>query len=119
MTDNQHIINNNEIKLDPGKLSPGEKMGKYAIIKKIVSDSFAHIYDAKDIWLDKLVTIKIPHFSGKELVNLLAEAKLLAKLDHENIVKLIAAEVYNDIFFMVIEHVDGIFLVDLLKEKKK
>ena len=119
MTDNQQIQKNNEKRLDPEKLAPGEKLGKYEILKKIESDSFAHIYDAKDIWIDKIVTIKIPHFSEKELEKLLIEAKLLAKLDHENIVKLISAEVYNDIFFMVIEHVDGVFLIDLLKDKKK
>ncbi|OGF64940.1 MAG: hypothetical protein A2Y62_15150 [Candidatus Fischerbacteria bacterium RBG_13_37_8] len=118
MTDKRQI-NNNEIKLNPGKLSRGEKLGKYVIERKIVSDNFAHIYNAKDTWLDKLVTIKIPHFSGKELENLLIEAKLLAKLDHENIVKLISAEFHNDIFFMVIEHVDAIFLIDYLKNKKK
>ena len=110
MTDDKQIQMNNEIKLDPGNLSPGEKLGKYVIVKKRISDSFAHIYNAKDTQLDKLVTIKIPHFSGKELENLLSDAKLLAKLEHENIVKLISAEIYHNIFFMVIEHVNGIFL---------
>jgi len=97
----------------------GQKLGKYEIIDSLGSGGFASVYKAVDTWLKKVVAIKIPHQQGGDFNKLLMEPQLLAKLDHENIVKLIAAEKQDSVFFIVMEFVDGPSLEDIIADKGK
>ncbi len=100
-------------------LFQGQKLGKYEIIDAIGSGGFASVYKAIDTWLGKTVAIKIPHQQNVDKSILLVEPRLLAKLDHENIIKVLSAEIEDDIFFFVMEYVDGPSLEDLLYQKGK
>ena len=100
-------------------LFQGQKIGKYEIIDSLGSGGFASVYKALDTWLKKIVAIKIPHQQGSDLNKLLVEPQLLARLDHENIVKLISAEIQDNIFFIVMEYIDGQSLEDIITQKGK
>lgn len=96
----------------------GQKVGKYEIIRSLGSGGFGSVYLAKDTWLDIRVAIKVPHKQSAELYKLLKEPRLQAALNHPNIVRMIAAEKENRIFFMVMEYVKGRTLEKILDKEK-
>ncbi|MEW5901037.1 MAG: serine/threonine-protein kinase, partial [Acidobacteriota bacterium] len=96
----------------------GQKVGKYEILRSLGSGGFGSVYLAKDTWLDIKVAIKVPHKQSAELFKLLKEPRLQAALNHPNIVRMIAAEKENKIFFMVMEFVKGKTLEKVLEKEK-
>ncbi len=96
----------------------GQKVGKYEIVRSLGSGGFGSVYLAKDTWLDIKVAIKVPHKQSSELYKLLKEPRLQAALNHPNIVRMIAAEKENKIFFMVMEYVKGKTLEKMLEKEK-
>jgi serine/threonine-protein kinase len=65
------------------------------------------VYLAEDTWIDKKVAIKVPHRQGQEFGEHLREPRLLASLNHPNIVAIITAEKQSNVFFIVMEYVPG------------
>jgi serine/threonine protein kinase len=96
----------------------GQKVGKYEILRSLGSGGFGSVYLAKDTWLDIKVAIKVPHKQSMELFKLLKEPRLQAALNHPNIVRMIAAEKENKIFFMVMEYIKGKTLEKILEKEK-
>lgn len=96
----------------------GQKVGKYEILRSLGSGGFGSVFLAKDTWLDIRVAIKVPHKQTLELFKLLKEPRLQAALNHPNIVRMIAAEKENRVFFMVMEYVKGKTLEKILEKEK-
>jgi len=96
----------------------GQQVGKYKVIKSLGSGGFGSVYLAKDTWLNIDVAIKVPHKQSQELFKLLKESRLQAALNHPNIVRMIAADKENKIFFMVMEYVKGRSLESILEKEK-
>ena len=82
-------------------------LGKYKIVSTIGSGGFGTVYLAEDTWINKKVALKIPHRQNLNFSELLREPRLLATLDHPNIVAITTAEKQDDIFFIVMEYVHG------------
>ena len=95
----------------------GQKVGKYEILSPLGSGGFGAVYLAKDTWIDKEVAIKVPHKQNLNFTELLREPRLLAALDHPNIVSITTAEKEDQLFFIVMEYVEGKTLDDLIVEK--
>ena len=85
----------------------GQKLGKYQIVTQLGSGGFGAVYRARDTWIDKDVAIKVPHKQNLNFSELLREPRLLAALDHPNIVSIITAEKQENVFFIVMEYVRG------------
>ncbi len=82
-------------------------IGKYKILSTIGSGGFGTVYLAEDTWIDKKVALKVPHRQGVDFGELLREPRLLASLNHPNIVTVMTAEKQENIFFIVMEFVPG------------
>ena len=85
----------------------GHTLGKYKIIAPLGSGGFGTVYLAQDTWIDKKVAIKVPHRQGLDFGELLREPRLLASVSHPNIVSITTAERQDNLFFIVMEYVQG------------
>jgi len=85
----------------------GQIIGKYKILSTIGSGGFGTVYLADDTWIDKKVALKVPHKQGVDFGELLREPRLLATLNHPNIVTILTAEKQENVFFIVMEFVPG------------
>ena len=85
----------------------GQIVGKYKILSTIGSGGFGTVFLADDTWIDKRVALKVPHKQNLDFGELLREPRLLAALDHPNIVSIITAEKQENVFFIVMEYVPG------------
>jgi serine/threonine-protein kinase len=85
----------------------GQTLGKYRVVEPLGSGGFGTVYLAEDTWIDKRVAIKVPHRQNLDFGELLREPRLLASLNHPNIVTVITAEKQDNVFFIVMEYVPG------------
>jgi serine/threonine protein kinase len=85
----------------------GQVVGKYKIVSTIGSGGFGTVFLAEDTWIDKKVALKVPHKQGVDFGELLREPRLLASLNHPNIVAILTAERQDSVFFIVMEYVPG------------
>ena len=85
----------------------GQVVGKYKILSPLGSGGFGTVYLAEDTWIDKKVAIKVPHRQNVDFGDLLREPRLLASLNHPNIVSILTAEKQSNLFFIVMEYVPG------------
>jgi serine/threonine protein kinase len=96
----------------------GQTVGKYQILSNLGSGGFGTVFLAKDLWIDKKVAIKVPHRQSGGFDDLLQEPRLLAALDHQNIVGILTAEKVDGVFFIVMEYVKGESLEAVLDREK-
>jgi eukaryotic-like serine/threonine-protein kinase len=92
----------------------GQIIGKYKILSTIGSGGFGTVYLAEDTWIDKRVALKVPHKQGVDFGELLREPRLLASLNHPNIVTILTAEKQENVFFIVMEFVPGLTLETII-----
>ena len=85
----------------------GQIIGKYKILSPLGSGGFGTVYLAEDTWIDKKVALKVPHRQDVDFGELLREPRLLAALNHPNIVSILTAEKQENVFFIVMEYVPG------------
>jgi serine/threonine-protein kinase len=96
----------------------GQNVGKYQVLSNLGSGGFGTVFLAKDVWIDKKVAIKVPHRQSGDEGELLQEPRLLAALDHPNIVSILTAERIDGVFFIVMEYVKGESLEAVLDREK-
>jgi serine/threonine protein kinase len=96
----------------------GQNVGKYQILSNLGSGGFGSVFLARDAWIDKKVAIKVPHRQSGDFDEQLQEPRLLAALDHPNIVGILTAERIEGVFFIVMEYVKGESLEAVLDREK-
>jgi serine/threonine-protein kinase len=85
----------------------GQTVGKYRILSPLGSGGFGSVFLAEDIWIHKKVAIKVPHKQNLDFTEMLKEPRLLASMNHPNIVTVLTAEKQDNVFFIVMEYVPG------------
>jgi serine/threonine-protein kinase len=95
----------------------GQTLGKYKILSSLGSGGFGAVYLAEDTWIDKKVALKVPHRQNLDFGELLREPRLLASLNHPNVVSILTAEKEDNVFFIVMEYVPGETLEALIERE--
>ncbi|MBI4223294.1 MAG: serine/threonine protein kinase [Deltaproteobacteria bacterium] len=86
------------------KLSRGRRLGKYKLLKRIGEGGFGEVWKAKDLVEGIPVALKIPQsgwLTREHRKIFQDEVKLLAKLDHHNILKIKTADKIDHHFVIV------------------
>ena len=104
------------------KLQSGQLIaGRYAIDVVIGSGGMSVVYRARDTKLDRFVTFKVlkeDYLADEELVaRFPEEARAAATLNHKNIVSIFDYGQDDDIYYIVLEYVDGASLKELINKK--
>jgi tetratricopeptide (TPR) repeat protein/tRNA A-37 threonylcarbamoyl transferase component Bud32 len=82
--------------------------GRYRLDELIAEGGFARVYKAYDTELQRTVAVKIPKPDRLESAETLqAEARRIARLNHERIVSVFDAGIDDDTCFIVTEYVEG------------
>ncbi|MEG8946735.1 serine/threonine-protein kinase [Rosettibacter firmus] len=95
---------------------------KFEIIDVLKKDDHAAVYLANHIYLSKKIILKVLNtekISDQALIERFKrEAKLLAKLDHPNIIKVLDFGTSKEFFYISFEYIEGESLRNLLKHKE-
>jgi len=123
----QHLVGEDLREVGVQYLQPGKLLRQYKVLKVLGSGGFSVVYQAQDQTLNKLFAIKeyfpeqFAHRHGSAVrangsegdnfnwgkARFLDEAKLLARFDHPNIVKVIQIFEANNTAYMVLEYLGG------------
>jgi len=89
----------------------GQSLGKYLILEPLGRGGMAQVYKAYHPQLDRYVAVKILRSDLVEEEEFLArfrrEARAIAALRHPNIVQIFDFDVQNDLYYMVMELLEG------------
>lgn len=95
---------------------------KFEVIEVLKKDEHAAVFLANHIYLSKRIILKVLNtqkISDQALVERFKrEAKLLAKLDHPNIIKVLDFGTHKEFFYISFEYIEGMSLRNLLKAKQ-
>lgn len=104
-----------------GSLKPGSTLGSYEIIRLIGKGGMGEVYEAYEPSLNRRVALKIipKHLADKdaELVKRFdSEGKVLAQLNHPNVVIVHSLGQADGIHYLTMEYVDGVSLKEFILE---
>lgn len=103
----------------PPEVKIGEVLGSGTILKVLGEGGFARVYKIHDdkLDLDRAVKVLLP--TGKKEVSdrFLTEARITARLDNPNIVKVFRVDEWHGCPFIEMEFVDGKSLETILQER--
>lgn len=92
------------------------------IEEELASGGFGIVYRARQTSLNRVVALKMLHFShtfnNVLRARFLTEALHLARINHHGIVKVIKGGEHESILYMVMEFVDGVTLDTLVKQQE-
>ncbi len=101
----------------------GKTLGKYEVLEHIGHGGMSEVYKGQHVQLDRMVAVKVLHpFLANEegfVIRFKREASIVAKLRHPNIMQVFDFD-YNeelDIYYMVMEFIDGPTLKDRLNNE--
>jgi serine/threonine protein kinase len=106
----------------PLQLPPiGTRIGSYLLISQSGSGSSSVVYRAVHMQLQRVVAIKVMHPQLIEAhpdlrLHFWAEARLLAQLNHPNIVRVIDCAEQDGLPYLVMEYVEGFTLRELIEQ---
>ena len=110
------------LRVEAGQTLPaGAKVGQYVIEKLIGRGGMGAVYKGKHPMLDREVAVKVlpPEFAADAdfVTRFKREAMALAKLQHPNIVGVHDMGVQGELYYFVMEYVEGVDLRRLLRDR--
>ena len=102
----------------------GKVLGnRYTIVEKVGEGGMAIVYKAKCSLLNRYVAVKVlrqEFINDEEFIEKFRrEAQAAASLSHANIVNVYDVGMEDDIYYIVMEYIDGKTLKDIIQEKGK
>ena len=104
-------------------IAPGQEIGPYRILDQVGRGGMAVVYKAYQAALDRFVAIKVPladfQANPEFLSSFNRETKIIAKLDHPNIVPIYDVNEFEGTPYLVMRFVDGQTLREFSNKYKK
>jgi len=107
-------------------LPRGRLVGRYELIHRLGHGGMATVYLGRALGtagFEKLVAVKVihPHLASEpEFVEMfLDEARIAARIHHPHVVEILDLGREDDVFFMVMEYVEGDTLASIVRELRK
>jgi len=98
------------------------KIKGYEILELIGKGGMGYVCKARQLSMDRIVAIKILHekFASRPefVARFISEARAAGKLNHPNVIQVHDVGQYNNIYFFTMEYLDGVSVLEMLKEKK-
>lgn len=94
----------------------GQMVSHYRIMRRLGAGGMGEVYLAEDITLRREMAIKFPSGNGASRQRLLREARLAAKLDHQNICQVYEAGEVGEIAFIAMQLITGKTLAEGLRK---
>ena len=90
-------------------ISPGQQLGNYRLTRLLGTGGMASVYLAEHVHLGTSAAIKIlsPRLQHDELDQFLTEARIIARLEHPHIVRVLDFGVEEDLPFLVMSYAPG------------
>ena len=105
------------------QLTPGARVGRYQVLAAIGRGGMGEVYAAYHPDLDRRIALKVVYGSGAadpaRQAQLLDEARIIARLDHPNIVTVHDAGVVGERVYVAMEFVDGQTVTGWLAERER
>jgi ferric-dicitrate binding protein FerR (iron transport regulator)/tricorn protease-like protein len=96
-------------------------IGKCRIVSKLGEGGMGVVYKGRHVDLDLDVAVKVlaSHLAGREdmATRFVREARLAARIDHSGVVRVLDCGQQDDLYYMVMEFVDGQSFQDLIDAK--
>ncbi len=106
---------------DPSQNLTGQACGGYLVLDHISSSEFGAIFKAKHPMTERIVALEVLFNEGSESENLVERfhrnARTMSRLSHKNLVAAYDVGQRDETLYLVMEHVDGPNLLDLLKQR--
>lgn len=98
----------------------GSIFDEYLIIRLIAKGGMGEVYEAYERSLDRRVALKIVSPNANNAADMIRrfkrEARILAKVNHSNIVTVYSIKTNNEMNYLAMELVDGVSIKDFLTE---
>ena len=95
---------------------------KFEVLSEIGHGGMGYVYRARHVTLDTVMAVKVlnPAFASNEelTVRFEREARVMARLTHDNIVRVFDIDSHEGVRFIVMECVEGTNLGDLIKSRR-
>jgi serine/threonine protein kinase len=84
----------------------GQRLGNYHLVRLLGQGGFAQVYLGEHLRLGTQAAIKLlfTHLSEDDVEQFLAEARVLARLEHPHIIRILDFDVEQDIPFLVMNY---------------
>lgn len=99
----------------------GRRLASYEVMARVARGGMGVVYRARHVYIDKIVALKVldPALSEREdlIERFRTEAQSLARVEHDNVVKVIDILEEKGVHFIVMDFAEGVNLRNLVKEK--
>lgn len=99
----------------------GKRIGKYEILAEIGRGGMGIVYLGHQKSLNRQVAIKVlpPQLASDKISveRFIQEANLIAKMNHENIIQIYDIEEQDEMYFIIMEYLDGASLDKIIRHK--
>ena len=99
----------------------GRRLASYEVMARVARGGMGVVYRARHVYIDKIVALKVldPALSEREdlIERFRTEAQSLARVEHDNVVKVIDILEDKGVHFIVMDFAEGVNLRNLVKDR--